>query len=79
MKILSICYVIVTEKCQRKVESRPIIPDPSRTETKVGECGWAKSHMTGPNHKKQPIRRAVRWPKALEKEPPGIIIIMMCK
>ena len=40
---LSLCHLIVTEKCQRKVESRAMIYDPPISEKKpVGELRWAK-------------------------------------
>ena len=44
------CHVIVTEKCQRQVELRAIIPDCTLDINMVAELGWAKGHVAGPNH-----------------------------
>ena len=44
---MSICHVIVIEKCQRKVESRAMIPDHTQKTNTVGGWGVSRGHVAG--------------------------------
>ena len=46
----SLHHLCLSEKCQRKVESRASISDTTMTYIPDGWWGWAKSHVTWPNH-----------------------------
>ena len=49
--LLSVHHLILSKKCQRKVESRATIPDPTQEANIVGDWGGPRGHVVArPNH-----------------------------
>ena len=58
--LLSIHSQLMTEKCQRIVEPRVIITDPSMTEKWWVSWGGPRGHVKHPNHPKM-ADKATSW------------------
>ena len=65
----------MTEKGQRKVESRAAIPNPTPKTNTVGGWGGPRDHVVGPNHlKKWAIRTALGQREALVWPSPRVLL-----